>query len=98
MPHVIEAGYSYGEKWTTPRLVRIESDGRSTVIAEGDHAPWTGVTFHDGAFYVAQGGADGGGGRIVRIDKDGKITPLIDKSPIDGHHTRMAPSSPHGMI
>src|SRR5688572_17597266 len=31
-PHVLEGGYSYGEDFQQPRLVRIESDGRSTVI------------------------------------------------------------------
>lgn len=25
--HVIESGYSYGEKWATPRLLRIEASG-----------------------------------------------------------------------
>src|SRR5688572_1462868 len=51
-PVVVEAGYSYGEKFATPRLVRIESDGRTTVIASGDEkfAPWNGAVFHDGAF------------------------------------------------
>jgi glucose/arabinose dehydrogenase len=33
--YVIEAGYSYGELWTTPRLVRVERDGRLTQIAAG---------------------------------------------------------------
>jgi glucose/arabinose dehydrogenase len=97
--HVVEAGYSYGEKWTTPRLIRVERDGSTSVLAEGDHAPWTGVAFHDGAFYVAQGGLDKGGGRIVRIDRDGKITPLIDKLPgIGDHHTNGPAVGPDGMI
>src|SRR4051812_39355510 len=66
---VVESGYSYGEVWTTPRLLRIEPDGKTTQIVSGDHAPWTGVAYHDGAFYIAQGGEDGGG-RIVRVKSD----------------------------
>src|SRR5215207_2968275 len=31
--YVVEAGYSYGEVWSTPRLVRVEGDGRLTQIA-----------------------------------------------------------------
>src|SRR3954471_14636561 len=54
-PCVIEAGYSYGEVWTTPRLMRIEN-GQATEIARGDAPPWTGVAFHQGNFYVAEGG------------------------------------------
>src|SRR3954468_23830910 len=61
-PHVTESGYAYGEVWTTPRLVRIDSNGQLTEVARGDHAPWTGIDFsdHDNCFYVAQGGEDGG--------------------------------------
>src|SRR5687768_15745789 len=33
--YVTEAGYSYGEVFTTPRLLRIDGDGRHTVVASG---------------------------------------------------------------
>src|SRR5438105_2149564 len=59
--YVVESGYSYGEVWTTPRLIRIETDGKTTQIAAGTNGPWTGVDFHDGAFYVAEGGEMSGG-------------------------------------
>jgi len=36
--------------------VRIEADGSVTPIATGPAAPWNGVAFHDGNFYVAAGG------------------------------------------
>jgi hypothetical protein len=53
-PHVIEAGYAYGEIWRTPRLLRLVEGGRFEVVAEGSHnGPWTGVAFHDGMFFVA---------------------------------------------
>ncbi|HEX8520608.1 MAG TPA: hypothetical protein VF669_00045 [Tepidisphaeraceae bacterium] len=66
-PVIIEAGYSYGEKFTTPRLLRIEQNGATTVLATGDNSgPWNGVAFHNNAFYIAQGGEQAGG-RIARI-------------------------------
>src|SRR4051812_45717279 len=34
-PCVVESGYSYGEVWTTPQLLRIEPDGKKTLIAAG---------------------------------------------------------------
>ena len=56
--YVTESGYSYGEVWDIPRLIRIERDGGTTLIAEGDqNGPWTGMLFHQNAFYVAEGGA-----------------------------------------
>src|SRR5256885_3247149 len=73
-PYVVEAGYCYGEVFAAPRLLRVNSDGTSTVIATGDNSgPWNGVAFYEGALYVAQGG-EMTGGRIARVDMDGKIT------------------------
>src|SRR3954468_14429528 len=87
-PYVVESGYSYGEVFTTPRLLRIETDGRKTLIASGtDNGPWTGVTFHRGVFYVAEGG-ELHGGRILRITPSGEMTALVQGLPSFGdHHT-----------
>jgi glucose/arabinose dehydrogenase len=90
-PYVIEAGYAYGEDFATPRLLRIEADGRTTVIATGEHAPWNGLAFHDGAFIVAQGGTQGGG-RIVRIGLDGTIAPIVEDLPSVGDHQTNGPA------
>src|SRR3954468_13152728 len=54
---VVECGYAYGEVWTKPRLLRFETNGAISEIAAGQtNGPWTGVTFHNGAFFVAEGG------------------------------------------
>lgn len=99
VPYVVESGYSYGEVWTTPRLLRIENDGKATVVAEGgNNGPWTGVSFHDGNFFVAEGG-ELEGGRILKITPDGKITALVDKLPSMGdHHTNGPAVGPDGKI
>lgn len=98
-PCVTEAGYSYGEVWTTPRLLRIEAGGKTTVIAQGGkNGPWTGVTFHDGNFYVAEGG-ELEGGRILRITPEGQITPIIENLPSHGdHHTDGPVIGPDGWL
>lgn len=98
-PCVVESGYCYGEVWTTPRLLRIESDGRKTEIARGaKNGPWTGVTFHDGAFYVAEGGVLEGG-RILKITPDGTITALVTNLPSFGdHHSNGPVISPDGWL
>jgi glucose/arabinose dehydrogenase len=87
-PHVVEAGYSYGEDFTVPRLLRIEPGLQPKEIARGTrNGPWTGVTYANGVFYVAEGGQLEGG-RILRIDPSGRITSLLDDLPSLGdHHT-----------
>jgi len=96
--YVTEAGYSYGELWTTPRLVRVERDGRLTRIATGRDAPWNGLAFHGGAFYVAAAGHRDGG-RIVRVGMDGALTTLVDSLPSLGdHHTNGPVIGPDGML
>jgi glucose/arabinose dehydrogenase len=97
--YVVEAGYSYGEAWTTPRLVRIEPDGGKVTIASGGgNGPWTGVCFHNGVFYVAEGG-ELEGGSILRITKDGQVTRLINALPSKGdHHTNGPAIGPDGRI
>jgi glucose/arabinose dehydrogenase len=88
--YVLEAGYSYGEVWTTPRLLKVNPGGTPTVptvVATGENAPWNGVVFHGGAFYIADGG-EKSGGRILQVTPDGKITPIVEGLPSLGdHHT-----------
>lgn len=97
--HVVEAGYSYGEVWDVPRLLRIEPGGAATTIAIGENnGPWTGVTHHRGAFYVAEGGQLRGG-RILRIAPEGTITPLVENLPSVGdHHTNGPALGPDGWL
>lgn len=86
--YVIEAGYSYGEVWEEPRLLQIENNGQLTTVAKGrKNGPWTGVSFYQGNFYIAEGGA-AEGGRILKISPEGQITALVSNLPSVGdHHT-----------
>ncbi len=97
--HVVESGYSYGEVWTTPRLLRIEPDGAVVVVASGGkNGPWTGVTFHDRDFFVAEGGVLEGG-RILRITSSGQVSVIVEGLPSFGdHHTDGPAVSPEGWI
>src|SRR5690349_12665889 len=71
--YVIEAGYSYGEVFTTPKLLRVEPGGRTSEVAAGKNGPWTGIAWAGGAFIIAEGG-ELEGGRIIRMTPDGKST------------------------
>lgn len=99
-PVVLEAGYSYGEIFTTPKLVRVEPDGSKKVVAEGRQGgPWTGMVYRDGAFYVADGG-ESNHGRILRIDEQtGETTELVKGIPTLGdHHTNGPAFGPDGKL
>lgn len=95
---VLEAGYSYGEVWTEPKLLRIEPNGGTTQLASGGkNGPWNGITFHEGQFYIAEGG-ELEGGKIIRISQDGKITALIEGLPSYGDHHTNGPVVKDGYI
>jgi glucose/arabinose dehydrogenase len=96
--YVVEAGYSYGEMFTTATLLRLERDGSVRVIATGENGPWTGVTFHTGNFYVSEGG-EVEGGRILRITSQGEKTTLVDGLPGRAdHHTNGPVFGPDGWL
>jgi glucose/arabinose dehydrogenase len=103
--YVVESGYSYGEDWQEPRLLRVGQAGRLTAIAAGDsNGPWTGVAWHggpdgtDGAFYVAEGGQLKGG-RLLRITSGGRKEVLFEGLPSFGdHHTNAPVIGADGML
>lgn len=96
--YVTESGYSYGEVFLPARLLRIESARRHVPIATSDNGPWTGVVFHDGGFYVAEGGVVEGG-RILRITPEGDATVLVGDLPSFGdHHTNGPVIGPDGWL
>ncbi|HEX8038233.1 MAG TPA: glucose dehydrogenase [Chryseosolibacter sp.] len=96
--YVLEAGYAYGEVWTTPALKRIEKDGSTTTIATGEkNGPWTGLTFFNGYFYVSEGG-EAEGGRILRISKEGDTKVLVSDLPSVGDHHTNGPVIKDGYI
>jgi glucose/arabinose dehydrogenase len=95
--HIVEAGYAYGEVVTVPRLLRLEADGRTSVVATGDNPPWNGVDFADGAFFVAGGTLRGG--QLLRIDADGSVATVVDDLPgLGDHHPNGPVAGPDGWL
>ncbi len=100
---VVESGYSYGEKLTRARVLQIEPGREPRELVTGDRGPWNGISYHEGALFVAHGGAVGGGGRIVRYPLAkgtvGEPTVLVDNLPSGGdHHTNGPVVSRDGWI
>ena len=96
--YVIESGYSYGEVFLEPRLLRLNDNGGYTEIAKGGkNGPWTGLTFYKGNFYVAEGGVLEGG-KILKISPTGKITTIVRDLPTKGDHHTNGPVIKDGYI
>ncbi|MEZ4599633.1 MAG: hypothetical protein R2940_07575 [Syntrophotaleaceae bacterium] len=101
VPYVIEAGYSYGEVFRPARLLRLKPDGSFDVIAQDEgNVPWTGLSWHEGAFYVAANGQKNpDGGKILRIENDGRISVVVDGLPGHGDHQTNGPNiGPDGYL
>jgi hypothetical protein len=97
-PYVTESGYSYGEVFREPKLLKINSDRTTTTIATGkENGPWNGVSFYNGSFYVAEGG-EKEGGKILRISMNGNSTTLIEGLPSLGDHHTDGPLVNNGYI
>jgi glucose/arabinose dehydrogenase len=89
--YVTESGYSYGEIWTPPRLLKVAANGQTTTVATGDkNGPWSGLSFYRGQFYVAEGGTMAGG-RLLQISPAGRITALVEDLPTRGDHFTTGP-------
>lgn len=59
--------------------------GRTETVAAGGNPPWSGITWRDGAFYVAEGGLEDEG-RLLRVGTDGSVTAVVDHLPSVGDH------------
>jgi glucose/arabinose dehydrogenase len=80
-----------------PRIVQV-LPVRRVIARGGDNGPWNGLTYHQGYFYVAEGGTKQGG-RILKISGQGQITPLVENLPSFGdHHTNGPVVGPDGWL
>lgn len=97
-PYVTESGYSYGEVFRDPKLIKINPDGTTVTICTGkNNGPWNGIWFQNGYFYISEGGQMEGG-KILRIDKKGNIVTLTEGLPGEGDHHTNGPVIYNGYI
>ena len=96
--YAIEAGYSYGEVFLEPKLLKILPDGSTTAIYTGKkNGPWNGITYNNGYFYIAEGGQLEGG-KILKVSKEGTVQVLVDGLPSLGDHHTNGPVVMDGYI
>ncbi|HEX6038790.1 hypothetical protein [Longimicrobium sp.] len=94
--YVAESGLPFGGAPRGGRVLRLRDDGGADVVAAGLREPVNGLTWHDGAFYVAEGGFPG---RISRLTVDGERTTVVDGLPGRGnYHVNTIAVGPDGML
>ena len=94
--YIAESGLPFGGAAPGGRIWRINTDGTRTRIAKNLRPPVNGLTFHEGALYVSEGGHPG---RISRMDLDGNQTVLLDNLPGPGnYHTNMVAFGPDNKL
>lgn len=96
--YITESGYSYGEVFTEPKLLRINEDGSAETLFTGNNnGPWNGLWYHQNDFYVSEGGQIEGG-KILKIDRGGKSVTMADGLPGKGDHHTNGPLIHDGYI
>lgn len=93
---VAESGLPFGGAPPGGRVLEIRDDGPA-VLLDGLRPPVNGLTFHDGALIVSEGGRPG---RISRYDlASGELRVLLDGLPSFGnYHTNMVAVGPDGRL
>jgi glucose/arabinose dehydrogenase len=90
--YVAESGLPFGGAKPGGRIVRIGAKGGKTTVLEGLRQPVNGLTWHDGIFYISEGGFPG---RISRWRPGGERETVLDGLPGRGnYHTNMVAVGP----
>ncbi len=94
--YVAESGLPFGGAPPGGRVWRLAPDGTRSLVADKLRPPVNGLTFHDGALWVSEGGHPG---RISRLELDGRLTTILGNLPGPGnYHTNMAAFGPDGKL
>jgi len=96
VPYVAESGLPLDGAPRGGRVLRLRSDGPRECLVHDLRAPVTGLVYHDGCFYVSEGGNPG---RISRLSCGGERVTLLDGLPSFGnYHTNTVAISPDGKM
>ncbi|WCK56307.1 PQQ-dependent sugar dehydrogenase [Aneurinibacillus sp. Ricciae_BoGa-3] len=87
--YIAESGFAYGTPPGEGRVLRVGNNGALTEIAGGFKGPLTGLTWHQGYFYTAEGNRGGGdrdGGKITKFSLDGRRKVIVSNLVSCGDH------------
>ncbi|GAA1365967.1 PQQ-dependent sugar dehydrogenase [Streptomyces beijiangensis] len=94
--YVAESGLPFAGAPAGGRVWRVDESNRE-LLADGLRSPVTGLTCHDGALYISEGGQPG---RILRLALEGgPVETVLDDLPGGGnYHTNMTVFGPDGRL
>jgi glucose/arabinose dehydrogenase len=94
--YVAESGLPLAGALPGGRIWRVVPDGNHVLMARGLRPPVNGLTYHQGNFYVSEGGHPG---RISRLNPAGERTTVLDNLPGPGsYYTNMVAFGPDGKL
>jgi len=94
--YVAESGLPLDGLAPGGRVWRIAPGGARTCLIEGLRPPVTGLVYHEGGFYLSEGGNPG---RISRLSSGGIRTTILDGLPGFGnYHTNTVAVGPDGKL
>lgn len=94
--YVAESGLPFGGARSGGRVRRIGQGHDNPVVLDGLRQPVNGLTWHDGGFFISEGGAPG---RISRWVPQRAPEPVLDGLPARGnYHTNMVAVGPDGWL
>jgi glucose/arabinose dehydrogenase len=95
-PWVAESGLPFAGAAPGGRIRRIDPDGQGETLLGDLKWPVNGLGFHDGLFYIAEGGHPG---RISRWAPGGERETVLDGMPgLGNYHTNMTVVGPDGWL
>jgi glucose/arabinose dehydrogenase len=93
---VAESGLPFDGAPPGGRILNLDHSGGASPIGQDLRTPVTGLLFHEGGFYISEGGNPG---RISRLTPDGRRSTVIDGLPgLGNYHTNMAVVGPDGKL
>ena len=95
-PYVAESGLPFDRAKPGGRVLRIERGGSATCLVDKLRPPVNGLTYHERAFYISEGGCPG---RISRLSAEGEWSVVLDRLPgMGNYHTNMAAIGPDNKL
>ncbi len=95
VPWIAESGLPFGGAHPGGRIRRVLGGANETLLTDL-RFPVNGLCFHDGAFYISEGGSPG---RISRWAPGGQRVTILDDLPgLGNYHTNMAAVGPDGKL
>ncbi len=94
--YVAESGLPFGGAPAGGTVWRLDQDGTRSLLIDDLRPPVNGLTWHDGALYLSEGGHPS---RLSRLDRDGRLTTLLEGLPGPGnYHLNMSVVGPDGKL